>query len=775
MKTKSNSKFLLLAILILSISRSSFAGPWPELETDQQKLSYGLALRAQVKTFFTGTYNYGMEWWNIANDQQKMKTALSGLYPKELDTRPLSIITLKKVIEKDVPNRDQYANFFLGLQQTLAHKTDGYSKQLLLAELETKANSLQAIKPGELLAALLNSFDMPKDERAMIMKASIEEKISYLKSRLPDDLSQTSIAKNSKNKFTPESLGSKHQTLNTLENLFLAERDILPLTGLAVATASLPMNAGKAEIQKALNQYSYEKFLTSQDADHIQADLSRSFEGIGKNKAGASQDSQWLEASFTKSMQKMSATQPEKMALRSPYLQLVQMSRDEAILRSAVAHDCTHTCSFTKADDPSSRIFYLVDAEQNKQIGYVEGEIKSSPEGDVLYVTSINGPTITPQQAEEALMMLHSHRQELKVQHIAIAGRNLNLFMNYGEVIHYLEKKIEGQPRIRIQSKNPRISSIIDGFMKVDYQKDFDNTEAVIYKPAAEVAGLQSDFSQSLNNTVFSRQINPTEALLFALELDATERWLPPQGKLSDGERAIVAANLNLDQYRKLKSVLQNQAHLPYEKSVEASKQALKPFGFEVDKTFIAEHPHLFYDALMAASDAVEGAHRKATLRLVTQLLKRGIWHIPWGLKQFGLNPNNVEAINQSKELEEVLKWASHDMGFHSIQLRNMALAGIGLPQLRQAETTKELFRLVAHGHMWAPDMAKEILNALYPDLEEKVAIHYAQDPDSRVRDGANKILAQAKPKVPSVLGQITSNRQGMASRPGLCSKVQSH
>jgi hypothetical protein len=175
MGMKKQLNLLVIAQAInLALSSVSFAGPWPALETDKQKLEYGLALRNKIPNFFTGTFNYGMEWWRITEDQAKVKRAIEGLYPASLDTAPLAVITLNRQGEKQIPSQAQFELFKLALATKAASLPTNYTKQQLAADVVKCLQTLQTIRPGELLNQLLHS--VPADLRdKTIMKAQIDE------------------------------------------------------------------------------------------------------------------------------------------------------------------------------------------------------------------------------------------------------------------------------------------------------------------------------------------------------------------------------------------------------------------------------------------------------------------------------------------------------------------------------------------------------------------------------------------------------------------------
>ena len=739
---------IVLLTLTQLLAQPSFASPWPKLETDRDKLIYGLAVRAQTRPFFSGTFNYGMEWWNIAADQEKVKASIQGLYPAELDSRPLVEITSFTTGEKDVPGLEQFEAFKTSLIKELAqHAAHITTKQNLLYELSTRITALQATRPGDLLAQLIRSVKTPAEQNP-ILQGTLAEKLGYIEANLPDDLSQTALAKNSKNRYSAATLGSKQDAVKLVERLLTYEKEVVPLLALTVICEKLPANASRAEIAAAIGRFDQEMLAELQNSATTTAALKselRLATPPDMPQTSVDKASEWGANLLNKTVQKLAEAGSEKVTIHTPHLQLIQKPRDLAILRSSVARDCGHTCSFSKADDPNVYVFYLVDVQSKEELGYIESEIKASSEGDVLYVNSINGPAISAEQSEELMSMLYARRAELGVKEVTLLSHNLGSQMNYDATIHYVERKIDGRARISIRPKNPAVAAVIDPYLRNDYQKEFQNTEAVIFTPDAGPGKLQTSFAKRPDTFVLNPVINPTDLLLFALEMDSTERWLPEPGKLFDGERAIVAGGLSLEDYKALRSIMQNHEHRPYDQYIELAKKSLAQHHIKVDAQFMKERPHLFYDGLLASIDALKGSRQKSTLRLIGQILKRGMWHATWGLKEVARDQQNLEIINGSKELEDVFRWASYDIGFHTIQFRNMASAGIGFPQLRSPDMTRELFRLVAHGNSWAPSLSTEILGMIYPDLSSTVLSQYMNDPDEAVRDGVTKLRLSLK------------------------------
>lgn len=746
---KNQATFTLLAIVFqLVYSQASFAGPWPALETDKQKLEYGLALREKIPNFFTGTFNYGMDWWSITENQATVKKAIKALYPASFDTAPLAVITLNKAGEKQIPSHNQFEQFKQSLLAQIANSPAGTTKESLAHELISGIETLQKIRPGELLNQLLHS--VPNDLRdKAIMKEPIEVKLAYLEKNLPDDLHQTQFYGQAQQNAIVQ---SKAHGIKLVRDLFAFDKELPNLVAILAASSELEAKANKESIQKIVSHLTEAQFVQLQDTSVTE-------ELLTKSLSGKSEVAKQAVNTFGKAMQKLATVESRTVAIDVPYLELAQKPRDIAIVRSATASDCTHTCSYAKADSPSSRVFYVIDAKTKKELGYIESEIRASEVGDVLYVYTINGQTITPAQAEEMLFMLDSQKEKLGVKKVAVAAEHLQYFMNYQEVIDFMENHNHGKPRIHVEAKNKKIAEAIDHAVEADYQKEYRNHEAVLHDPDMQkFAGVKTHFSTVENKEVLSRPIKKNEAMLFALELDSAQREYHGPEQLTDGERAIVAAQLDLNKYRELHATLQNRNHLPYQEYMAVAKKALKEYGYDATPEWVNKFPHIFYDGQLASSDAAEGQLRKSSFILIAQLLKRGLWHSTWGVQEFAKDPQKLAAFNESKELNNVLRWASSDVNFHSIQLRNMALAGIGHNQLKEYGIERELVRLVEHGWSWGQDTSNEILRAAKVDVTA-----YLNDENPEVRQGAKKFLRLNPPQ---------KDRAKAANDHGSCAKI---
>ncbi|MBC7754439.1 MAG: hypothetical protein H7Z71_09395, partial [Moraxellaceae bacterium] len=73
--------------------------------------------------------------------------------------------------------------------------------------------------------------------------------------------------------------------------------------------------------------------------------------------------------------------------------------------------------------------------------------------------------------------------------------------------------------------------------------------------------------------------------------------------------------------------------------------------------------------------------------------------------------------------------------------------SGLGHERFRSPEYTRELFRAVGHGSMWAPELCLKILKLIYPNSLAEESKRYAQDADPQVRDGALKLTNKNQSK----------------------------
>ena len=305
--------------LIFSIHLS--AAPWPKLDTDFQKLTYGMQLREELKSFFTGTANYGMEWWNITSDQKQIHDKMKGLYPASMDEKPLLSIQLANHSTIDVASPAQFEKLNLALIHFMSSRPPGQKSAELVNELVQKAKALQEIKPGELLSVLLAVAPIEGAEFKTLMKASNSEKISYLKSHLSEDLSKTTLTKTSKGKYTPEQLGTGSQAVAQLEKLFAYENDVQFLTQLIVLGGKITEHNSITDLLTHLKKSSFEFFISVQTASAISAIVKNNLE---QNQSANETLVSLIVGFFQKTVQKAAAVDSVKIKTQIPYLKILE-------------------------------------------------------------------------------------------------------------------------------------------------------------------------------------------------------------------------------------------------------------------------------------------------------------------------------------------------------------------------------------------------------------------------------------------------------------------
>ena len=742
MKTLKRFSHKTVIALLLTLSQQALASPWPALENDKQKLQFGLALRSDVRPFFQGTFNYGMEWWRIADTQAELKHSLRSLYPAELDSRPLVTLTYNHRVDATVPDDQTFLVWKTSLQASLKARGNAVTRGALIRELFEKSLFAKSVRSRELAISFLDIIPMEDDKRKALKQSSAADKLAFLKAHLPEDIQATPIFSGSKYPQLRALVGTREKALQALTKAGAYETELPNLQALIFATVDSSLNANAAELALNVQSLDAARFAAMQSQDHVKL-LAELF----SREMGSAADASTYEdlaktnaSSIERSLKGLVSAGNKTVSVPAPSLILVEKTREQALLKSACGQDCSHTrASFTKLDDPSVRVFAIIDPAKSRELGYIVTELKESPIGDVLYLTSMNGPAITSEQTEEVFFALHVGRKQLGATKMVIAKNSVEDHINYQPITEVFVKYVEGKPTIQVHPKRPAITAIIDQHVDMEYMKEANHHEAIVYQVPADRDEHLVTTSLHENTRVMTRAIDKTEALLFALELDTAKRWLPEEGKLSEGERAAVAADMDLANYRQLREVFRNPNHLPYADFVESVKSAMEPYHVAVDKAFISARPYLFYTGQLVAPDATTGPLRKSTERLVAQLLKRDVYHPLEGLAEFAKDRHNVEAIDSSRELDSVFKWVLGSFEYHSFEMRNMAELGIGLPRVREPEFTRMLLRYVVHGGGWSGEQSERILLAAYPDLHELLNL-FKNDQDADVKEGLKRM-----------------------------------
>ena len=708
--------FLSLALgASLLFSSHVFAQAFPTIESDYQKLQYGIWARKQLPGMFSKIFDFPFDFWALMEKQDEINRRMGMLRP-EGSPRKLVTLTINDQVTKSIVGAVAFRNFLASLDQVRVRNSDtGALKQSVKNILSTQ----QTGGSGDLISLLLLTAVPEGDaqRRAQVFRLSWEEKIKIVDQGLPEDMSQTTF--NFKRlKLDPRL--KKSELIRLAENLRSDEQNLSFFLALLL----------KPEGDLTLSEYQ-----SYGDEKSVKSLLSPVLADERLAAAGA--------RILSKKVMSEGVHDSTEVAVEVPRLRLVEVPASLGILRSVPGSDCAHNCSFSLADDPAERIFFVLDVQRGVYKGYVQATMVNSDIGQSLYVNSINGMAITYSETKEIIWALHQARHVLNAQKIMTLPDEAHIggHINYPEVWKAFSEFVRNPHKIRIWSLDPQVRNLVEEYVtyEAEYEKAYNNQTASLIDPYDIPTQFNLTVSEAERAPIKFENLTIRDVFLFALELDDREIHLV-KGKrpLSAGERAVKASGFDVAEYQKLRATFLNHDRLPLEQFYDRVTSTLGSYGIEVDKKFMDERGFLFFEGRLLARDSFSPSERTKSLRILSQLLNTFTTQPSEELLLWAQDKEKVAIANESPEVNASLNWITQrdNFAFHTQRMRKLTMLGLKHDYFRQPEITRELIRIMGKfpNTTEGPSALGVLLN-IYPNLEEVLA-RYINDSDPLVRKG---------------------------------------
>ncbi len=164
---------------------------FPQIQTDEDKIKFLLALRQILPNIITDSARYNFDLWELLDDQKSLVESLQKIpaFNQLFAQRPpylrMEIRSSADVAAKEVSlNPAQFARWKSGVEKTLhSLPEEGDKWQSLINEFKVSVTKIQSLSQDGIFVGLVRSLPAGRREQAYRL-ASWEEKISFIRQNL---------------------------------------------------------------------------------------------------------------------------------------------------------------------------------------------------------------------------------------------------------------------------------------------------------------------------------------------------------------------------------------------------------------------------------------------------------------------------------------------------------------------------------------------------------------------------------------------------------------
>ena len=600
----------------------------PELETDEQRLRYLLYIRQHVPALFEEAARYDIDLLDLLENEARLLKMLLARHPdyvRQLQSRTdyLDITVIAQgeqtVVERRV-SPEAVADWRRQLSVTLDELTEdsggGSAEELIFR----KVRDLLAQKGRQSFSGFLAAIsrEFPDNLKQQLFHGGDPRVIADLavKQVLEQGLPQN---------FKPEKLGmpagatdvqaliERFTELAEIEHRLRRHVSLYNIMAAADGSIQTDVESLRARISgldaNDLSMYG--------DPDAIKPRVATMSDRY-RAAFGALNAKEVVRLARSFAAEFTSKTERVESAI-SGSLRLKEVTPDIGIYRGCAGGDCSTQYSFQFPNDPNERVFFVLDQESGKPVGYFTGTIVDSLGKPVFYVITASGERMTSAQTMMALHGLDAAQAELGVTGIVLPehGR-VDGLLNFEQQRGVFIGSSSSSESVPIRYRNPKLRRTLEEF---EYKGAINSYDAVAENKSALPLRLSRESVRALRTEVRRFRYGPPElpvltdrlVLEFALDLHFS-------GRTEQMREVMAIRGVSPDAVQKVLDTLANAKRLNVAEFEADVTRLLRETV--LGEELITRKEYLLHQGRLRAPDAMAPANRAKTVKIIIHALR---------------------------------------------------------------------------------------------------------------------------------------------------------
>lgn len=589
-----------------------------------------IALKKEVPHLFSDSTAYDTDLYQLLDDQKRLQDLLITT-PNYLQTfqerQPYLEMHVESSgninVKSQKINNSAVTDWKNNLKSTLnAFDNETPLKTQLLHEIIAKFNKLNKVlkkkKSTTLLSAL--SLLLPKEQSDLIFSTNnFDEKIKILKKYLPEKLP-------GKFKTGPSVIFNNLSSAKALEiyiSIRNLEKELIDYYQLFAVLSKLNENQFINDFEEAtkhitnLNHRNLE-FFTDKDAllnrlFLLQQEFKKqTVNGFNLNKDVIGPVKKMIER-YVKNVEIIKSKINGSIKLK-------EIPPNLGIIRGFPGGDCSSKLCFALPNAPNERIYFILD-QNDKVKGYVGAAIVEAEGKKSLYIRTINGVKVTPQETELILNGIFEIKEKIGVEQILIPNDIIHdKIMNFQNIREIFKNYTQGKKSIAINYSDKEYRQIIEEFKsesnKANYANMKNNSTAVKFIPRKELTSTIKASASEINPYIkVSDKLNKSDAFEFIIDMSYS-------GRTDIMQQAIIDSGQNLEKIKEAIVLLENTDKV----SVEDYLKRLGKLTNDLDlnDSFFKNKKYLTHNGFLKSHDAFTEKNLEFTASQIISSIKNG-------------------------------------------------------------------------------------------------------------------------------------------------------
>ncbi len=301
-----------------------------------------------------------------------------------------------------------------------------------------------------------------------------------------------------------------------------------------------------------------------------------------------------------------------------PAFVLQELAVFPALYRGCVGSDCSTSTSYIFPVSPFERVFTISRANGELPVGYAAGVTLTSGGKSTFYLRDVASDTLTAGEAGLLLAAFHTIKQELGVEQIALATRNVLASLSHNQGIQTEIHKWSGeQSPLVFNPVDVQIrQQVLEKLASSSYDAVRAHQTGHILKALPQMSSVQVEFLDGSG-----KELLPPE------KLNKSELHAALQVGIADAN--LAKRRVHPDQFASFQilcEALANSDRVSLDDFYKRIEEALKPFDVSLSQHLIRDWKELFAKGHLRAQDAMTSsvdAWSRHTIDFVLELILR--------------------------------------------------------------------------------------------------------------------------------------------------------